>query len=454
MRLPLVTEIDSRNGTSDKDARLTNALLETDEGASLACVRPGLALNAEASGVGQGLVVFNDELISVFGTTLGTQPIPDSFSAVIIGALGTGNLASSGASSSDGSVVVGGSRTTSGGSPYHAFRYASATMTDLGVLGADTLSSSTDVSDDGTVVVGYSGTATFQGFRWTSGGGMVSIGAISTTLKSNVFTSSDGSVIAGNKSNQNPFRWTSGGGMVDLGLGSGFTSNNVQAISKDGSTIVGYGVVGGNEVPWVWTSATGIVQLESGYGYAYGVSSDGSVIVGISDGVACVWSVSGVKTSIDLLPGATSSIALNISNDGLIVAGTCDYDGGSAKGFYWSASNGATSIGLPNERVTVVNARYISSDGLVVGGYYIDDFGNQALFTWTNDGKFRVLENDSTYTFSYVSGMSGDGTLLFGNAYDEIANEIAALSTTPIAAVIPSLATVSGDHFDFAQSPL
>lgn len=82
MRLPLVTELDSRNGTSDKDARLTNVLLETDEAASLACVRPGLSSVATASGVGNGLVNFNDVLISVYGTTAGFGTTPSTIATV------------------------------------------------------------------------------------------------------------------------------------------------------------------------------------------------------------------------------------------------------------------------------------------------------------------------------------------------------------------------------------
>ena len=42
MRLPLASQIDSRDGESNKDGRLTNVLKETDEGGGLACVRPGL----------------------------------------------------------------------------------------------------------------------------------------------------------------------------------------------------------------------------------------------------------------------------------------------------------------------------------------------------------------------------------------------------------------------------
>lgn len=85
MKLQLVTEIDSRDGTSNKDERFTNVLAEPDEGVSLAVVRPGLAAVSTASGAGGGLVNFNDVLISVFGTTLGSGTTPTTVSTVAAG---------------------------------------------------------------------------------------------------------------------------------------------------------------------------------------------------------------------------------------------------------------------------------------------------------------------------------------------------------------------------------
>lgn len=71
MRLPLVSELDSRDGSANKDSRLTNVLSETDEGVTLAVVRPALEAAAAMSGNGNGLVSYEGVLISVFGATLG-----------------------------------------------------------------------------------------------------------------------------------------------------------------------------------------------------------------------------------------------------------------------------------------------------------------------------------------------------------------------------------------------
>ena len=85
MRVPLASQIDSRDGEANKDGRLTNVLKETDEGGDLACVRPGLELMASMSGNGSGVVAFNGILISVFGTTLGYGDDPVSIDTIIDG---------------------------------------------------------------------------------------------------------------------------------------------------------------------------------------------------------------------------------------------------------------------------------------------------------------------------------------------------------------------------------
>ena len=86
MRLPLASDIDSRDGTSNRDERLTNVLQENDEGVVFAALRPGLATIATASGAGGGAVNFNDVLITVFGTTLGSGAMPSTIATVVAGA--------------------------------------------------------------------------------------------------------------------------------------------------------------------------------------------------------------------------------------------------------------------------------------------------------------------------------------------------------------------------------
>ena len=86
MRLNLASDIDSRDGVSAKDERLTNVLGEDNNGQQMATIRPGLATITSATGAGGGAVNFNDALITVFGTTLGHGATPATIDTVAAGA--------------------------------------------------------------------------------------------------------------------------------------------------------------------------------------------------------------------------------------------------------------------------------------------------------------------------------------------------------------------------------
>jgi hypothetical protein len=85
VRLELSPELETRNGVANKDARLTNTLSETENGVSVACIRPALEAVATASGNGNGLVNFQGTLISVFGATLGHGTTPSTITTVVNG---------------------------------------------------------------------------------------------------------------------------------------------------------------------------------------------------------------------------------------------------------------------------------------------------------------------------------------------------------------------------------
>lgn len=72
MRLPVIGNISTKDGATNKNARLTNMLAEQKKnGTTLATVRPGLNKAAETTGNGNGAVCFGGTLVNVFGATLG-----------------------------------------------------------------------------------------------------------------------------------------------------------------------------------------------------------------------------------------------------------------------------------------------------------------------------------------------------------------------------------------------
>ncbi|MBU3596734.1 hypothetical protein ICN10_10020, partial [Polynucleobacter sp. 86C-FISCH] len=215
--------------------------------------------------------------------------------------------------SADGLVAVG-FININDGTGRRAFKHNdSGGMVLLGTLPGGTSSYASAASSDGSVIVGASGIGTAgedfapgsgRAFKYTTSGGMVSLGVLSGPFASSAATavSADGSVIVGASTSTNiisgaviatAFKYTTSGGMVSLGAPlPGFTSSVANGVSADGSVIVGSSF----NIPWyepgsarafIYTATGGMVSLGTlaggTYSYANAVSADGSVIVGQAD---------------------------------------------------------------------------------------------------------------------------------------------------------------------------
>ncbi|WP_324171637.1 autotransporter domain-containing protein [Sulfurimonas sp.] len=171
-------------------------------------------------------------------------------------------------------------------------------MKGLGDLGGS-FSQASGVNSDGSVVVGNSKSASnnTEAFRWTQAGGMVDLGDLGGGHSKVKAVNSDGSVVVGNSKSTNDateaFRWTQAGGMVGLGyLAGGVFFSKANAVNSDGSVVVGVSKYTSGHEAFRWTQETGMQSLtkwlqKSGYtlsGWsktsATGVSADGRVIVG------------------------------------------------------------------------------------------------------------------------------------------------------------------------------
>lgn len=257
--------------------------------------------------------------------------------------------------SSDGSTVVGSSyRGGPGGVPQErAFRWNSGTMTDLGSVPANTYSAATKVSADGSVVIGTTET---RGFRWTSATGMVEFAAAAGFTNPRLFgISGDGSVIVGNVQTANgseAFRWTAAGGYVGLGdLAGGTFGSAAIAISADGSVITGSGRIVSGEAGFIWDAEHGMRDLRELLVNDFGLgdsltgwkltnpqalSADGTVVVGY--GINPSGNLEGFLANLG--PGEpTEPLAGDFNDDGRVDA--ADYT-------VWRDKLG-TTFALPNE---------------------------------------------------------------------------------------------------------
>lgn len=210
----------------------------------------------------------------------------------------------------------------------------------------------TDLSLDGTVAVGTAGTGFlgYQGFRWTQGApsptGLGSLGAPAGQQPQSEAhgTSGDGTVITGISTNKtggvSAYRWVAGT-MSALPVLDNLPFSDGWEVSANGSSIVGWSSNQPNLVPsqatlWNGNGAVSLGQLANFtfHSQAYGVSSDGSLVVGAAASAlnfhsqaAFVWDqANGMRRLQDLLGSAVPAgwnllVATAVSDDGQTVAG-------------------------------------------------------------------------------------------------------------------------------------
>src|SRR5450830_1297939 len=149
--------------------------------------------------------------------------------------------------------------------------------------------------------------------------------------------------------------------------------------------------------------------------YAYGVSADGSVVVGYGNSSttggdeAFRWTSAGGMVGLGHLSNGFQSRAASVNADGTVVVG----DGGDGSAFRWTASGGMVGLGHLSGDASS-SASLVSTDGTVVVGYsYGSSYGSNQVFRWTATGGMVGL---GKLTGIGVNGVSADGSVVVGNA--------------------------------------
>ena len=334
--------------------------------------------------------------------------------------------------------------------------------------GGDSRSSARGVSSDGSVVIGNGfGTDGEEAFRWTQSGGLESLGNFSATD-----ISADGLVVVGNGFRTNGLeavRWTSSGGLQGLGdLPGGAFSSRATGVSADGSVVVGRGDIANGFEAFRWTSSGGIQNLQDlprlpnlmgndivpDGNIANDVSADGSVVVGVTRGSeAFRWiSSDGVIRSLGSLPGGrfSSSRAFGVSADGSVVVGDSNNEVEGSQAFRWTSGGGMQGLGnLPGGFSSA--GRDVSADGSVVigsciivpeGGYTFEPFNgeNRGLhaYIWVDGigmrSLFDVLAEQGADLSNWTSlnnadAISADGRTIVGTGTNVLENNEAFVAT-------------------------
>jgi probable HAF family extracellular repeat protein len=162
--------------------------------------------------------------------------------------------------------------------------------------------------------------------------------------------------------------------------------------------------------------------------WAYGVSADGSVVVGNGVGDSGIeafrWTEAGGMVGLRDLPGSGfSSRAYDVSADGSVVVGM-SVGGSGNEAFRWTAAGGMVGLGDLTGGTFSSDAYGVSADGSVVFGWS-DGSAGQEAFRWTVAGGMRsvrdILVNDyglggqlAGWTLSYVGACSADGSVIVG----------------------------------------
>jgi probable HAF family extracellular repeat protein len=191
------------------------------------------------------------------------------------------------------------------------------------------------ISGDGSTIVGETGSVNGrEAFRWSADDGMTLLGdfAGGRFYSAAYGVSHNGSVVVGHGSvstigfgdnGNRAFRWTRDGGMVDLGVVAGrYPATGAFGISADGSVVVGHDgeYFFPGRIAFRWTAddgATPVGQVATWANSVAGdVSADGTVIVGEFDDQAFRWTA----TDGMLLLGPRTS-AYRVSADGSTIVG-------------------------------------------------------------------------------------------------------------------------------------
>ncbi|MGQ0555801.1 MAG: hypothetical protein ACT4PN_07665 [Nitrospiraceae bacterium] len=277
--------------------------------------------------------------------------------------------------------------------------------------------SGTNLSSDGSCAIGYQDAGfftPFHAFRWTQATKAVDLGTLdpannSTFSSFATDTNQDCSVVVGisNATStfiEHAFRWTSSG-MVDLGVpASGGTTSRAFGVSNDGTIIVGDAdfqrtgsFPGTIRQAFRWTQAGGFQNIDNPaqptLSLATAVSGDGTVVVGQvrdsnSANRAFRWTTqTQTMQNIGPLPGYATAAAIGVSDNGKIVVG-------------------------------ISNPNFLQYQGPVLG------WGQGIAFRWTQAKGIQDLRqilvddgiNMTGITLVSVTGMSRDGQWIQGQA--------------------------------------
>jgi len=200
--------------------------------------------------------------------------------------------------------------------------------------------------------------------------------------------------------------------------GSNTWHSEANAVSANGTTVVGMSYWNNYKQAVYWTKEQGLRTMGEWWSEGIDVSADGSIFVynrgngRASDGwpqSVYLYSPGQYNTFLGRYGGIKSTQPTAISADGTVVVGEVDSNQGNT-GFLWTAATGMVGCGdswdYPSD---------VSGDGSVIVG------GGNGAWMWTQPQGLQQLGDLTSNTSydSYARAVSMDGTSIVGQANGE-----------------------------------
>jgi probable HAF family extracellular repeat protein len=214
----------------------------------------------------------------------------------------------------------------------------------------------------------------------------------------------------------------------------GLLSGRAFGVSDDGSVVVGQGSPpGGPTAPTQWVN--GVLQplelpFRANNSVAYAVSNDGSTAVGGGNdpfsvpSYASRWVNGGPPISLLSNTFLYGGVARGTNGDGSVIVGLGVHNNpqigpNSYEAFRWTAAAGMIPLGDLPGGAFVSDAHAVTPDGTVVVGVSDSGYasGQQQAFRWTAAGGMIGLGDlPGGYEGSFASDVSDDGTVVVGSS--------------------------------------
>lgn len=241
-------------------------------------------------------------------------------------------------------------------------------------------------------------------------------------------------------------------------LPGGAFNSKAYGVSGDGTVVVGESASSWGTEAFRWTAATEIVGLGDLSGGTFsstarGISGDGSTIVGwstVADGKqAFRWTQESEMVGLGGLPGGSYlSQAQAVSFDGTVIVGASASDVAMMP-FRWADPGPMVGLGLPAGAING-GANGVSGDGIVVVGTWNRSGQGFEAFRWTEAGGSIGLDdlyvpNDGWSVYSGANDTSASGWVVVGFA---ISGETSVEAFRRVDSMMSALGDLPGGSID------